>query len=54
MPYMGKLPTRDEIGKVVACSTLILSMRKVKYSVCLHWYIMCKSTTAWSNIYKSG
>ena len=50
---MGPLPLRDEIGMVVACTILILSTRKGNYSGHLQWYIIRKSPTELSNIYKA-
>ena len=51
---MGLFPLIYEIGMGVECYTLILSIRKVKYSVHLHWGIMSKYIMAWSNPYETG
>ena len=45
LPDMGTLPLRYEIGMGVVCYTLILSIRKGKYSGHLQWDRTIKFTT---------
>ena len=42
----------DEVGMVIACMTLRLSMSKVRYVVHLQWDIMRKPPTAWESLYE--
>ena len=46
-PYM----LIDEVGMVISCMTLRLSMSKVRYVVHLQWDIMRKAPTAWESLY---
>ena len=53
-PDIEPFPLRYEIGMGVACSTLILSTNKGKYTGHLQCYSMRKAPTTQSNIYDAG
>ena len=51
---MGTFPLRYEIGMVVVCYTLIISIRKGKYVGHLQWDRTIKFPTEWRNLYEAG
>ena len=53
-PPLWPYPLKDEVGMVLVCVTLRISLRKGIYGGHLHWGRMSKVPTAWSNIYGYG
>ena len=51
---MGPYLLKDEVGMGVACVTLRMSLRKMRYVGHLQWDSMGKGPTACANIYGAG
>ena len=54
MANLGPFPFIYEVVMGVAFYTLVMSMRKFRYTGHIQWRIVRKVPTAWSNLYEEG